>query len=104
MAELRVSVVAADASLATPMLVLPAFDREASYAGLSADINSRMGGAIADAVERGDFRGRKDETLVRFPRKNEIGAQRVLLVGLGKPDEYTVERLRRAVGTAIRVA
>jgi leucyl aminopeptidase len=104
MAELRVSVVGADAALATPMLVLPAFDREASFAGLSAEINSKMGGAIADAVARGDFRGRKDETLVLFPRKNEIGAQRVLLVGLGKPDEYTVERLRRAVGTAVRVA
>ena len=104
MADLRVSVVEADAGLPTPLLVLPVFDREASLAGLNAEVNDRMGGALADAIERGDFRGRKDETLVLFPRKNEIGAQRVLLVGLGKPNEYTVERLRRAVGTAMRSA
>ncbi|MGQ0813925.1 MAG: leucyl aminopeptidase [Gemmatimonadota bacterium] len=104
MTELRVIVRRAAAELATPLLVLPVFDRASTLSGLSADIDARTGGAITDVFKGGDFRGRKDETLVLFPRKNEIGAQRVLLVGLGKPEDYTVERLRRAVGTAMRTA
>ncbi|MGQ0563341.1 MAG: leucyl aminopeptidase [Gemmatimonadota bacterium] len=104
MAELRVSIARAAPETTTALLVLPLFDRESSLAGLNAEVNARMGGAIADAIARGDFRGRKDEALVLFPRKGEIGAQRVLLVGVGKAEEYTVERLRRAVGTAFRTA
>jgi leucyl aminopeptidase len=104
MAELRVTVTSAAPDAKTPLLALPVFQRASTLSGLPGEINSRMGGALSDAIERGDFRGRKDETLVLFPRKNEIGASRVLLVGLGKPEDYTVERLRRAVGNAIRTA
>jgi leucyl aminopeptidase len=104
MAELRVSLVAATPELVTPLLVLPVFDREANLVGLSADVDQRTGGAIRRVLGGGDFRGRKDESLVLYPRAGELAAERVLLIGLGKAEDYTVEGLRRAVGTALRSA
>src|SRR5207237_781502 len=55
-------------------------------------------------LERGDFRGRSDETLLLYPREGEIAAERVLVIGAGKREDYTLDRLRRAVGTAFRQA
>jgi leucyl aminopeptidase len=104
MTDLRVSAVRSASGHVTPLLVLPVFDRDAALSGLTADIDARTGGAIRRLLERGDFRGRKDETMVLYPREGEVAAERILLVGLGKAEDYTVERLRRAVGSAIRVA
>lgn len=102
MAELRVSVVRAAADMATPMLVLPVFDGDSSVAGFTAEVDRSTGGMITRIVHSGDFRGRKEETLVLYPDAKSSGPQRLLLVGAGKRDGYTTERLRRTVGTAAR--
>ena len=46
-------------------------------------LDATLGGALGRALERKDFRAARDETLV-LPGGAK-GAQRVLLVGLGKP-------------------
>jgi leucyl aminopeptidase len=105
MAELRVSTVrAAAADVATPLLVLPIYERDTKTFGTSAEVDKRMGGAVTRVLESADFRGRKDEALVLFPSKTELKAERVLLIGLGKREGYTLERLRRVVGAALRTA
>jgi leucyl aminopeptidase len=105
MAELRVSTVRAAApDVATPLLVLPIYERDEKPSGVTALIDERLKGAIARVLESGDFRGRKDETLVLFPQPGQLAAQRVLLVGIGKREGYTQEKLRRAVGFALRTA
>jgi leucyl aminopeptidase len=105
MANLTYSIVqAAAAEVETPLLVLPHFEGERAPVGAAAEVDSRLGGAIARVLERGDFKGKRDEALVLYPRDGEVAAERVLLVGLGKRDDYTMERLRRAVGTAVRQA
>jgi leucyl aminopeptidase len=105
MAELRVKVVPASTDTTTPLLVLPLYEGDNALVGLAKDVDASIDGSIARVVSRGDFRGRKDDTLVLYPRSEEkLGAQRVLLVGIGKREDYTVERLRRAVGTAARAA
>jgi len=105
MAELRVTVVRAGADVATPLLVLPVYENALELAGLDGDVDRRLGGAVRRVLDQRDFRGRKEETLVLYPRENDkLGAQRVLLVGVGKREDYTVERLRRAVGAAARAA
>jgi leucyl aminopeptidase len=55
-------------------------------------------------VERGDFRGRDDDVAVLYPRDADCPVQRVLVAGLGKPDDITEERVRRAVGWSVRRA
>ncbi|HEY0304010.1 MAG TPA: leucyl aminopeptidase [Longimicrobiales bacterium] len=105
MAELRVSTVhAAAPDVATPLLVLPIYERDDKLSGAAADVDQRMNGAVARVLKSGDFRGRKDETLMLFPAPDSLKAERVLLLGIGKRDGYTLEKLRRAVGLALRTA
>jgi len=105
MANLKISVLqAAPAEVAAALLVVPHFEGDLAPAGHAAELDSRLGGEIARLLARGDFRGRRDEALLVLPRPGEMAAERVLLVGLGRREEYTMERLRRALGTAVRQA
>ena len=88
----------------TPMLVLHIFERDRQPVGFVAKVDGLYGGAIARVLERGDFKGRKEDTLLLYAPDAGIGIERVLLVGVGKREEHTVERLRRAVGVAVRQA
>ncbi|MBI4409086.1 MAG: leucyl aminopeptidase [Gemmatimonadetes bacterium] len=105
MADLRITVIEADATAVTaPLLVLPHFERERRPLGAAVALDRAVGGGITRLLEAGDFRGKKDESLVLYPRDGESAAERLLLVGLGKREECTAERVRRALGTAVRQA
>jgi leucyl aminopeptidase len=105
MAELRVSVVRTAAhDVATPLLVVPVYERDAKPFGIGAEVDARMDGVVGRVLASGDFRGRKDETLILFPHNVELKAERVLLIGVGKREGYTLERLRRLIGLALRTA
>ena len=96
MAELRVSTVRAAApEVATPLLVLPIYEGDNKPTGFTGDVDAGLKGALVRVLESGDFRGRKDETLLLFPQKDQLKAERVLLLGIGKRDGYTLEKLRR---------
>ncbi|HUH11504.1 MAG TPA: leucyl aminopeptidase [Longimicrobiales bacterium] len=88
----------------TPLLVLQQFLRDERPQGPVQEVDARLGGEIARIIQRGDFHGREDETLLLYPRDGTIPAERILLVGVGKREDYTVESVRRAVGTAVRRA
>ncbi|HEX7089054.1 MAG TPA: leucyl aminopeptidase [Longimicrobiales bacterium] len=104
MKPLEISVLEAPAAeVATPLLVVPWFEEERAMPG-AAELDARMGGAIGALLDRGDFRGRKDEHAVLYPREGETRAERVLLVGLGKREKFGTEPLRRALGNAVRQA
>jgi len=94
----------APAEFETPLLVAYVLEREDLGEGVGVDLDARLGGTIARAVAAGDFRGRLGETLMLYPRDGEIAAERLLIVGAGKPDEYTMESLRKVMGTAVRRA
>jgi len=83
----------------TPFLIVPVREGGA----VDAALDGATGGAPGAAIARGDFRGRKDEVLLVVPGDGH-GIQRVVLVGTGKPEEATVERLRRAIGHGVRCA
>src|SRR5262252_1178167 len=64
-----------------------------------AQLDVRLDGRIRDYLESGDFSGALNSTaLVRT--SGAIQAPRVLLVGLGKPDAFTIDALRQASATA----
>jgi leucyl aminopeptidase len=89
--------------LSTELLVLHVFERDRDAVGFVAKVDRAYDGAIGRVLQSGDFSGRRNETLIVYPPNPELGIRRVLLVGAGKREEYTVERLRSAVGTAVRV-
>ena len=90
--------------LQTPLLALHIFERDRQPTGFVTKVDQLFGGAITRILESGDFTGRKNETLVIYPSDPALGIRRVLLVGVGKREDHTVERLRRAVGSAVRTA
>src|SRR3569623_727070 len=83
-----------------PLLVL-ALPSGATLTPALTTLDAALGGALARSLERKDFRGSRDETLV-LPGGAK-GAQRVLLVGLGKPASIAAAR-RRAASVASRQA
>lgn len=105
MADLKISVEqVAPTALQTSLLVLFHFEGDRAPVGAAKQVDARLSGQISRVLVEGDFRGERDETLVLYPRQGELGAERVLLVGVGKRDAYTVDRLRQAFGAAARHA
>ncbi len=88
----------------SPLLVVHVLEREEAPRGPFAELDGRLGGTLGRALEAGDFRGKLSETLMLYPRAGELAAERLLVVGAGKPDDYTMESLRKVVGTAVRRA
>lgn len=62
-----------------------------------------MNGRIKEIVEEETFEGKSGSTLV-VRTNGEIAAKRILLVGVGKKKELTLEGLRRMAGTAVLAA
>jgi leucyl aminopeptidase len=90
--------------LNTPLLVLHVFQGDRETVGFVSKVDALYGGAIGRVLASGEFAGRMGDTLVVYPPDPECGIRRVLLVGVGKREDHTVDRLRRAVGSAVRVA
>ena len=69
--------------------------------GATGAVDSALGGLVRSAVESGDFSGRRNEVLLLYTQ-GQIPARRVLVVGLGPRDDFSLEAARQAAGTAAR--
>ena len=58
---------------------------------------------IGEVVDLGDFKGEKNELLFVYTN-GKIPSKRLLLVGLGKEEQVTVDSIRQALGNASRKA
>ena len=83
----------------TPLLAL-ALARGSLPPSLTA-LDQAVGGAINRVLAAGDFSGKRDEVVVLYPSGL---AARVLLVGLGKPDDIDRTAIRRAAAVAAKRA
>ena len=91
------------AALETPLLAVPVFEGGAADPAL-AELDQALGGLITTVRDRGDLRGKEGESVTLYPTGGGVAAQRVLLIGAGKADALTTEKLRRAGGTAAKQA
>jgi len=66
-------------------------------------IDSALDGVISKVLRAGDFKGKVNQTAVIYTN-GKISAERILIVGLGKHREFTIEKLRGAAGTAATVS
>ena len=87
----------------TPMLAVGVFEGTETPSGWLEIIDRALGGAILRVLSSGDFRGKSGEELVLYGPEN-TGLKRLLLIGLGQPDKFDSESVRRAAGRAVRVA
>ena len=60
-------------------------------------LDQAAGGGIARAYASGDFRGKRDETILLYPAS---GAARLLLIGVGASDKAGASAIRRAAAIA----
>jgi leucyl aminopeptidase len=103
---MKITVLAADRPQAdVPLLAVPVPEGDAPLAGAAAALDARLGGLLTALRARGDVRGKDGETLL-LPLADAAaaGAERVLLVGAGKPEALTAEKVRRAAAHAAKAA
>src|ERR1700722_5871434 len=88
------------AALEADALVTYVFDRDDKFDGVLADINVGMSGRLSALAASGELTGKALElVLVHFPQG--LAAQRLLLVGVGKPKKFAASDLRKIAGTAL---
>lgn len=75
----------------------------AGYGGATDAIDKATNGAVTELTDAGDFTGKSGQIAVIYPR-GAISAKRVVLVGLGKPEQFSAVALRRAVATGMQHA
>src|SRR5919199_1159712 len=66
-------------------------------------VPEELGDAAVGVVSSGDFTGKEDETTLLYGQE-ELGAPRLLLVGLGERQRFTLEKLRRVSATVAKRA
>jgi len=66
-------------------------------------LDRKLAGQIAEVLKAGDFKAKKNETLLLYPAR-EIGAARILLVGLGKAESTDLDTLRQASAQTVKTA
>jgi len=88
-------------SISTDAIVTYVFDQENKLDGVTGEIDRAMNGKLGSLVASREITGKTLElVLVHFPEG--LGAQRLLLVGAGKPDKFSTTDLRKIAGTALR--
>ncbi len=86
-------------TLATQTLVISLFE-DTELSGLAATVNQVMDGQIQAVVDAHDFRAKRNEVTVLYNNKPDF-AQRVILVGLGKKEQFTLDTVRQVASSAV---
>lgn len=86
----------------TPAAAVFLFEGE-KPAGSAAFLDQATGGLVTELLKAGDFKGKLHATALLYPRK-ALPARRLILVGLGKRKEVTLDRIRGAFAAAAREA
>ncbi len=98
---------------ATPAdaIIVNLFEGVTVPAGATGAVDTALGssngvpgrGLISQLLQLGDFKGRLNDTAVVYTH-GLIPAPRVIVAGLGKHKDFTLDRLRQASGAAVRKA
>jgi leucyl aminopeptidase len=66
-------------------------------------LDNKVGGAIKDMIGLGDFKGKAKSTALIYTQ-GKIPAKRIMLVGMGKRDDFDTDVLRKAAAAAAHKA
>ncbi len=88
-------------SLSTEAIVTYVFEKDNRIEGLLGALDQAMQGKLGQLASSGELTGKPYEmVLIHFP--GGLAAQRLLLVGAGKPEKFSTNELRRVAGAALR--
>ncbi|MFZ4438426.1 MAG: leucyl aminopeptidase [Syntrophales bacterium] len=83
----------------TEAAVVTHFEGETGLEGAALLLDEKSGGLIADIIRLGDFTGRKNQIAVIYTGHG-FPVKRIVMAGLGKRADFTLERLRGAYAKA----
>jgi leucyl aminopeptidase len=83
------------------LIVVNLFQGVKTPGGATGAVDKALGGLITDLIASGDFTGKLNELTVLYTR-GAIPAQRVMVVGLGKEEEFDLDKVRDAAGTVAK--
>ena len=84
-----------------PALIVNLFDGVKKPEGATGAVDRALDGAISELINEGEIKGKKGEITI-IHTFGKIGPSRVLVVGLGKSDSFTVETVREVTAAACR--
>ncbi len=88
-------------AIQTQALVSYVFEKDGRIEGVLGELDQIMGGRLRQLAESGELTGKTVEmTCIHYPPG--LAAQRLLLVGAGKPEKFTPAELRKVAGAALR--
>jgi len=85
------------------LLVVNLFEGITTPGGATGTVDKAIGGGISAAIRDGDFGGKWGETLYLRPAKG-VAAPRILVVGLGKQEKFTLDLVRQSALPVLRLA
>lgn len=86
---------------ATDVLVLGGYEDENALPRTHQAVDDALGGQLRELRETGEFSGKNQQAVLIHTRK-ALPAKRVLLLGLGKKRDVTLDCVRQAMGTAFK--
>jgi leucyl aminopeptidase len=89
------------AKLRTPCLILGVFHRR-QLTPLAQQVDKTSGGQLGALLKRGDMDGNDGQLLMVYEMAG-VAAERILLVGLGKPRELNMKKYAAAVAAAVKL-
>ena len=84
-------------------MVLMLYEGDAAPQGATAMIDKALDGAVTALRQEGEFTGKPKQQSI-LHTQGRLKAKKVILIGLGKPTQLTLEGLRQAAGSAVHYA
>jgi leucyl aminopeptidase len=89
-------------TLTTQALIISMFE-DSDLQGIPAAVDKVMDGQIQAIIDTEDFSAKRNEIIVLYTNKQDF-AQRIILVGLGTSDGFSLDCVRQAAAAAVRKA
>lgn len=83
-------------------VIVNLFEGVTTPQGAAGAVDKACGGIISRVIAEGEFKGKLNETVVLYPQG--IAARKLVVVGLGHPDKFDIEKVRQVSGSAVKAA
>jgi len=82
-------------------LVVTIYEGEKADDGALKELDERTGGIVSEMLGTDEMRGKQNDTVYIY-RPGNIRAERLLLVGAGKREDFSLDKIRKVTGSAAR--